>query len=170
MSSHSFLTPLYLSSLFLHPYPHLNPFPTRSLLHKLCCPEVLSRSNTYCCGSASPPSTRSWIPGSTSCAEEPCLKESPPASTGLAAPSCLWPHLLATPSEGLPAHHYGAPWTRKPQETGGNLTSHLLLRDYLDLGFAASCCCGNWRWQCFQALWPKYQYCDQNTKQNMNNL
>ncbi|XP_070764792.1 thromboxane A2 receptor isoform X2 [Enoplosus armatus] len=59
----------------------------RSLLHKLCCPEVLSRSNTYCYGYASPPGTRSWIRGYTSCSVGQFLRESTPASTGLGAPS-----------------------------------------------------------------------------------
>uniref|UniRef100_A0A8P4KLS6 Thromboxane A2 receptor n=1 Tax=Dicentrarchus labrax TaxID=13489 RepID=A0A8P4KLS6_DICLA len=59
----------------------------RSLLHKLCCPEVTSRSNTYCYGYASPPGTRSWIRGYTSCFADQFFRESTPVSTGLGAPS-----------------------------------------------------------------------------------
>ncbi|XP_071342066.1 thromboxane A2 receptor isoform X2 [Trachinotus anak] len=59
----------------------------RSLLHKLCCPETNSRSNTYCYGYASPPGTRSWTHGYTSYSAEQFLGESTPASTGPGAPS-----------------------------------------------------------------------------------
>ncbi|XP_026201839.1 thromboxane A2 receptor isoform X2 [Anabas testudineus] len=59
----------------------------RSLLQRLRCPELMSRSNTCCYGYASPPGTRSWIRGSTSCSAEQFLGESSPASTGLEIPS-----------------------------------------------------------------------------------
>ncbi|XP_054458395.1 thromboxane A2 receptor isoform X2 [Anoplopoma fimbria] len=59
----------------------------RSLLHKLCCPVKALRSNTYSYGYDSQPGTRSWIRGFTSCFEGQFLRESTPASTGLAAPS-----------------------------------------------------------------------------------
>ncbi|XP_029987226.1 thromboxane A2 receptor isoform X2 [Sphaeramia orbicularis] len=59
----------------------------RSLLHKLCSPEVASRSGTYCYGYASPPGTRSWTRGYTSCFAGQFLGESTPASTGPGAPS-----------------------------------------------------------------------------------
>ncbi|XP_068563615.1 thromboxane A2 receptor isoform X2 [Cebidichthys violaceus] len=59
----------------------------RSLLHKLCCPVDPLGSNTYCYGYDSPPGTRSWIRGYTSCFEGPFSRESTPASTGPVAPS-----------------------------------------------------------------------------------
>ncbi|XP_037626543.1 thromboxane A2 receptor isoform X2 [Sebastes umbrosus] len=59
----------------------------RSLLHKLCCPEVPSGSETSSYGYASPPGTRSSIRGYTSCFDGQFLSESTPVSTGLAGPS-----------------------------------------------------------------------------------
>ncbi|KAM6938231.1 thromboxane A2 receptor isoform 2-T2 [Lycodopsis pacificus] len=59
----------------------------RSLLHKLCCPVDPFGSNTYSYGYDSPPGTRSWIRGCTSCFEGPFSRESTPASIGLVAPS-----------------------------------------------------------------------------------
>ncbi|XP_067452801.1 thromboxane A2 receptor isoform X2 [Thunnus thynnus] len=59
----------------------------RSLLHKLFYPEVISRSNTYCYGYASPPGTKSWTPGYTSCFAGQSFRESTPGLTGPGAPS-----------------------------------------------------------------------------------
>ncbi|XP_041648119.1 thromboxane A2 receptor isoform X2 [Cheilinus undulatus] len=59
----------------------------RSSLQKLCCQKVPSRSDTYCYGSASPPGTRSWIRGFTSCFAGRFSGDSTPALTGLGVPS-----------------------------------------------------------------------------------
>lgn len=102
------------------------PSTTRSLLQKLCCPDPKSQSNTYCYGYASPPGTRSWIRGYTSCSAEQFLRGSSPASTGLGIPSWHCTHLLVTPSADSHALPSG-PQTQIKQKRQANLMSHLHL-------------------------------------------
>ncbi|KAM9503565.1 thromboxane A2 receptor isoform 1-T1 [Salvelinus alpinus] len=58
----------------------------RCLLRRLCCQRAHFRSATCCSSSVSPPGTRSWTPGCTSCFAAPSLSASTPAGTGPGAP------------------------------------------------------------------------------------
>ena len=113
------ISPLHLSLTALLSYPPLHQS-FRSLLHKLCCLELHSRSNTYCCGCASPPETRSWIPGSTSCFAGRFSRESTLDLTGPGAPSWPCTHPSETPCAGWHVLQSLALWDRMKRERWGN--------------------------------------------------